>query len=46
MKSFPAYPFTTVGVGAEFSINSLAATIDAIILDRPLSGLQRLQHKL
>ena len=46
MKRFPVHPSTTVGVGVEFSINSLATTIDTIILDRPLSGLQRSQHKL
>ena len=46
MKSFPVHPSTTFGVGAEFSINSLAATIEATILDRPLSGLQRMQRKL
>ena len=45
-KSFPVHPSTTFGVGAEFSINSLATTIEATILDRPLSGLQRMQRKL
>ena len=46
MKSFPVHPSTTFGVDAEFSINSLAATIEATILDRPLSGLQHMQRKL
>ena len=46
MNSFPIHPSTTFVVGAEFSINSLAATIEAAILDRPLSGLQRMQRKL